>query len=617
MVMKRVRLGRYILAASSLPTIVLLLAFVYAFLSNDFGMLAVYQASSASLNIWYKLLASWTDAGGSLFLLITMMAVGLLVYEVRALMIHEESRVTSLIVSFLIIYFLIAVVMVNPFMQIGSSLTNGLGLSPSLQSFWAGIHPPLVFAAYTAVLFAYCNVLSKRWSKQGDRLADGRLLTGSWILLTLGIALGGTWAYQTLGWGGYWSWDPIETSALVPWLALMGVLFARRLGNLGLELLGMTFAMSTLLFTSYTARGSAAPSIHAYGDLASGIPFILLTLFPVFFSVATVLENRASGVFAAAREKGEFYLLEFWCLILLAAVNLVLLFFESFAPAFGVMFLPNPLLHDFVSFPFVLALAALLTIESATKRPRLAHVFLLLPVLVALGAVLWLTGALAASPYLAFGVPFVLALLAGGLVGIVSTLRPAPKRAPWGSTVRYVTVVGIAFLLLGVLVSASERTTVTASLGIGDSLVIGNTKLMVQNITTTPSTGKVGMPGYGNVPETVNTVVTYSLDGQSGSTETLLKYYPVSDQFFSVPSIYGSLAQDIYVVAGTTTSINQATGQVFANGGSASPTLVSISVQTIPGIWLVWMGTAIMVLANVPFVLRRGTKLASSAEETS
>ena len=106
----------------------------------------------------------------------------------------------------------------------------------------------------------------------------------------LGIALGGAWAYQTLGWGGYWSWDPIETSALIPWLALSAVLFARRQGNENLELFGMTLAMSTLLLISYVARGSSVESLHAYGDLATGLPFILLALFPVFFSLGDLLQ---------------------------------------------------------------------------------------------------------------------------------------------------------------------------------------------------------------------------------------------------------------------------------------------------------------------------------------
>jgi hypothetical protein len=108
--------------------------------------------------------------------------------------------------------------------------------------------------------------------------------------------------------------------------------------------------------------------------------------------------------------------------------------------------------------------------------------------------------------------------------------------------------------------------------------------------------------------------VTYTISGQTGTSSTLLKFFPVPDEFFSIPSLYSSLTQDVYVVAGSTTSIDQASGQVFQSGGSASPALVSITVQTIPAIWLVWVGAAFMLLVNLYFVVRREPYLAPEPE---
>jgi cytochrome c-type biogenesis protein CcmF len=608
---KMVRPARYLLSAAVLPCLVLLADYAYAFLSNNFSLVDVYESCSTGLPQFLKLTASWTTAGGSILLLVAMMGVGLLVHELRALSTHDGGRVTSMVVSFLIFYFLVAVVMVNPFSPLGSSPSNGLGLTPSLQSFWASIHPPTVFAAYVVTLFAYCNVLGNRLSEGGRRLGDGRLLTGAWMLLGLGITLGGAWAYQTLGWGGYWSWDPIETSALIPWLALSAVLFARRQGNENLELFGVTLATSTLLLISYVARGSSVESLHSYGDLATGLPFILLALFPVFFSLAVVLRSSGSSAVKTVLVKSEFYLLEFWCLILLAVANLVLLLLEVFAGDFGLMFAPNPALHNYVSFLFVLAFAALLAVEGGEKRPSVKHVLILGPILLALGAGLWFARIVTASPYLAVGLPFLLALSLGGCLGVASTLSSHPKRAPTASTVRYLTVLGIGIMLIGVFVSASTRTTVTGSLGVGESISVGDTTLTVLSITTTPSVGTVDMPGHGTVPDSIDTLVTYSVSGQAGTFDTLLKYYPVPDAFFPIPSIYSSLTQDVYVVAATTTSVDQASSQVFQNGGSASPALVDISLQTIPSIWLVWIGAGLMLLVNLYFVLRRAPYSAS------
>jgi cytochrome c-type biogenesis protein CcmF len=605
LVAKRVRPARYLLSAAIIPGLLLLLDYVNAFLSDNFSLEDVYKSSSTGLPQLHKLTASWTTAGGSILLLVVMMGVGLAVHEVWALSKGYEDRVTSLVVSFLIFYFFVAVVMVNPFSQLGSSPSNGLGLTPSLQSDWAAIHPPTVFGAYVVALFAYCSVLSNRLSKGGPRLGDGRLLTGAWVLLGGGIALGGVWAYQTLGWGGYWSWDPIETSALIPWLAISAVLFARRQGNGNLELFGMTLATSTLLLISYVARGSSVESLHAYGDLATGIPFILLALFPVFFSLATFLKSRPGAAFRTAPAKGEFYLLEFWCLVLLAAANLVLLILEVFAGDFGVMFAPSPALHNYVSFLFVLPLATLLAVEGSMERPSVKYAVILGPILLALGALLWFAGIVTESPYLAVGLAFFLALSAGGCIGVVSTLSSQPRRAPTASTVRYLTVLGIGILLIGVLVSASTRTTATVTMGAGESITVGGSTLTVLSITTSPGAGTVDMPGHGIVPATIDTLVTYAISGQTGTSSTLLKFFPVPDEFFSIPSLYSSLTRDVYVVASSTTSIDEVSGQVFQSGGSGSPALVAITVQTIPGIWLVWVGAGLMVLVNLYFVVRR------------
>src|SRR5208283_3190505 len=105
-----------------------------------------------------------------------------------------------------------------------------------------------------------------------------------------------------------------------------------------------------------------------------------------------------------------------------------------------------------------------------------------------------------------------------------------------------------------------------------------------------------------------------SLNGQTETTSTLLKFFPVPDEFFSIPSVYSSSTQDLYVVASSTTSIDQATGQVFQSGGSASPALVAITIQTIPGIWLVWVGAGLMLLVNLYFVVRRAPYRAAEPE---
>jgi hypothetical protein len=142
-------------------------------------------------------------------------------------------------------------------------------------------------------------------------------------------------------------------------------------------------------------------------------------------------------------------------------------------------------------------------------------------------------------------------------------------------------------------------------MGAGESITVGGSTLTVLSITTSPGAGTVDMPGHGIVPATIDTLVTYAISGQTGTSSTLLKFFPVPDEFFSIPSLYSSLTRDVYVVASSTTSIDEVSGQVFQSGGSGSPALVAITVQTIPGIWLVWVGAGLMVLVNLYFVVRR------------
>lgn len=611
LLLKRFILGRGALVVASLLSVTTFLSFVYAYLSNDFALKAVFESSSQSLPVPFKLAAVWSGAGGSLLLWLAIMSSALLAYEIKGFVINRErARTTSLIVSFFIIYVGIAVVFLNPFEEVGTQISNGLGLTPSLQSFWTLIHPPTVFSAYTAMLFLFSGLVSRRWEgqQQKNQAKDRRLLSATWILLTLGISFGGIWAYQTLGWGGYWSWDPIETSALIPWLALTAVLLSswtRREGKGDHMFFGITFSASTLQFTAYVARSSAAPSIHGYGELVTGAPLILLALFPVIISIGVVMKNRLSreGTAGTARTERTSHAWEFWCLMLLASANLLLLLAESFAPDFGVMFLPSTQLHNYVSFPFVAAFCAIILIQSL-GRPKKRFALGVFTVILGGGLALWFTSALTSNLLFDLGLPFIVALLVSAVYGITKTATSHSGRFFSTSAIRYATYIGISILLLGVFFSSSMQTSAAGGVQVGQSIGVNGENLTVLSISTTPSDSKVYVPAYGSVPESIDTSVVYSLNGQT-SQDALLKYYPSVDQFFAVPSIQSSITEDVYVVVGSTNSVAQATSQAFRNGTMGYPSEAYVSITTIPGMSLLVLGIAVMIIANLPLVFAR------------
>jgi cytochrome c-type biogenesis protein CcmF len=174
----------------------------------------------------------------------------------------------------------------NPFDRMWPPAPDGQGLNPLLQDFGLALHPPLLYLGYvgTAVTFAFAVAA----------LIEGRVdaawgawvrpwALASWAFLTCGIALGSWWAYYELGWGGYWFWDPVENSSLLPWLASTALLHsaivvekrgALKIWTVLLALLA--FALSML--GTFLVRSGVLNSVHTFAaDPARGV-FILAML---------------------------------------------------------------------------------------------------------------------------------------------------------------------------------------------------------------------------------------------------------------------------------------------------------------------------------------------------
>lgn len=605
----RSRISRSALIAASIAGVAGFLSFVYLFLSNDFAIAAVFESSSRALPVPFKIVAALEGGAGSLLLWLAMMSAGLLAYELKS---SRPSRATALVVSLFALYVSIALVFMNPFAQLGGSFSNGLGLTPSLQSYWALLHPPTVFSAYTAMVFLFASIVSQRWSEQKGSVRaffDGRLFTATWILLGLGLLFGGIWAYQTEGWGGYWAWDPIETSALIPWLALTAVVISGRDGSKlrnDYAFFGVTFSAATLMFTSYVARGSAAPSVHSYGDIVSGAPFITLSLLPVFVSLAVAAKRDTfANVKAAFKGLESTGALEFWCLILLATANLLLLLVEAIGPDFGIMLLPSAGLHDLASFPFVVGLCILLSAECVLRSSRRELIVSSAAVVLVWGATFLYALGISSNPIFELLLPSAFAMLVTALLAIAFKIVAKPRGFDMTTVFRFITVVGISILLLGVLYSSSMRTSSSATLSVGQKLQVGGQSLTVLSISTSPTSAKVYMPVYGSVSESIDTSVTYAIGNNASDAVALLKYYPGIDSYVPVPSIQSSMGGDLFVVVTQTQSVIKITAASFFNGTSGSPTQVAITAQIIPDVSLVWIGALLTLLVNLPFVFSR------------
>ncbi len=610
LLLRRFKVGYYSSIVAGFLAVFVYLTFSYLFVSDNFAFAAVYENSSRWLPLLLKLSASWTGAAGSLLLWLCMMSLAVIIHRLKAgQLMSEQDRVAALVMSIFTVTILVLVLMVSPFSELGSFSPDGQGLNPTLQTLWSVIHPPIIFSAYSAILLSYSLLIGGRWGKDTRGSAENgfRALRVSWILLTLGIALGAAWAYETLGWGGYWAWDPIETSALIPWLLLTAFLFAKPEDpHTDYELFTTTFSASTLLFTVYIARSTQAPSIHGYGYFVGGTVILVLALIPVLISFTTSRRRRFQEPNVISRNSTyPAMTLAFWSLILLASANLILLLYLSFLPLFGRTLYANPNQYNYTSFPFLILFIAAMIAECERENSVLRDVLRvcipLLAVGVALSLVKWPTGNILAN----LGLPFLVGLLLAAAHRMFKSAGRRPIRLGRHPTLRYLALFGVAILLLGVFISSSMQSSAVGTLSTGQSISVLDLKILHVNVTTFPSNRTIFLSPYGIVPESIVTKITYSLNGDTeGSRTLLLSYYPAFDQFVPTPVIYSSPTEDLYIVANPTESVKQATVMAFTNRTITTPTDIRVTVSRIPAVSLVWLGVAILVAGNLALVYR-------------
>ena len=196
---------------------------VHAFVVGDYGIRYVQRYSNAEQPLFYKLASYWGGLDGSLMFWVTLLAAfgSAAVYLNR-----ERHRVlipwVVVVISLVEMFFLfLLVIHNNPFeTYLTARPTAGEGLNPLLQNFYMAIHPPLLYLGFVGMTipFAFCiAALATGQLDDSWLLAVRRWTMSAWLFLTLGLCLGMLWAYEELGWGGFWAWDPVENAGLLPW----------------------------------------------------------------------------------------------------------------------------------------------------------------------------------------------------------------------------------------------------------------------------------------------------------------------------------------------------------------------------------------------------------------
>jgi cytochrome c-type biogenesis protein CcmF len=569
------------------------------YVRSDFSVLTVFENSHSAMPLIYKFTSVWGNHEGSMLLWVLILTLfGALVAAFGRNM-PESFKATVLAVQawIAVAFYLFILLTSNPFLRLAPAPFEGRDLNPILQDLGLAVHPPMLYLGYVGLSitfsFAMAALIEGRINAAWARWVRPWTLA-AWMCLTLGIAMGSYWAYYTLGWGGWWFWDPVENASLMPWLAATALLHSlvvmeKREALKVWSILLAILAFSLSLIGTFLVRSGVLTSVHAFAsDPMRGV-FILAILVLFIGGALALFAWRApllkqGGLFAPISREGALVLNN---LLLTTACATV-----------------------FVGTLYPLALEALTGDKISVGAPffNLTFAPLFIPLLIAVpfGPMLaWKRADLAGVTQRLLGA-FVVALL-----GIAATL------AIEGHPVLPALVVGLAlFVMAGALIDIAERIgtfrvplatmaararglprsnwgTALAHFGLGVVLlgIVGETQWGAERIVAMKPSDRVTLRHYdfsfdGTVPRSGSNYrdlvarFTVRRDG-----EVLGTMQPAKRTFLSRNS---STSQAALMARGFS--------QLYVSLGDVSPDgSIVVRIYHKPMVLMIWLGAVIMV----------------------
>jgi len=279
-------------------TILSFFTLIIGFINSDFSLINVYENSHTAKPFFYKIAGTWGNHEGSLLLWINILVIFSYLFLVFNYNHDKKFRLYTLIVqNFLILGFLFFLLLnSNPFNSIYPIPLEGLGLNPILQDPALAIHPPLLYVGFVGCSIYFSAAMASLLSGYGGKLFAQSIKTWvkiSWCFQTLGIIVGSIWAYYELGWGGFWFWDPVENSSLLPWFAITALMHSlivlekrNILYSWVIILCLLTFILSVT--GTFLVRSGILNSVHTFASDPSRGIYILSFLSIMIFSALII-----------------------------------------------------------------------------------------------------------------------------------------------------------------------------------------------------------------------------------------------------------------------------------------------------------------------------------------
>ena len=484
------------------------------YVTSDFSVLNVVLNSHTDKPMLYKIAGVWGNHEGSMLLWILILALYGLTVAVFGGSLPPALRARALAVQAMIAvgFMLFILLTSNPFLRVDPAPLNGEGLNPLLQDPGLAFHPPFLYLGYVGFSMAFSFAIAAliegrvdaawaRWVRPWTLLA--------WSCLTFGIGLGSWWAYYTLGWGGWWYWDPVENASLMPWLAGTALLHSatvveRRDTLKSWTILLTIIAFSLALLGTFLVRSGALTSVHSFAaDPARGV-FILVLLGLATGGSLTLFALRApqmqnGGLFAPiSRESG----LLFNNLVLSAAAGTVLLgtlyplVLEVFdlgkisvgPPFFNIVFLPL-----MVPMVIVMAVGPLLAWRRGDGRDALWRLRYAGAATLAVMLVTWVVAqGLPSTVWAGASLGLAAWLLVGTLTSLIERVWPAHQSLsdvirrlmslPLSFYGMILAHAGVAIVIVGITGSTAWKTEKIQTMHIGETVKVADYDLTLTDV---------------------------------------------------------------------------------------------------------------------------------------
>jgi cytochrome c-type biogenesis protein CcmF len=298
-------------------------ALTACYVRSDFSVLTVFENSHSAMPLIYKFTSVWGNHEGSMLLWVLILTLfGALVAGFGRNMPESFKACVLAVQAWIAVAFYLFILLTsNPFLRLAPAPFEGRDLNPVLQDVGLAVHPPMLYLGYVGLSitfsFAMAALIEGRINAAWARWVRPWTLA-AWMCLTLGIAMGSYWAYYTLGWGGWWFWDPVENASLMPWLAATALLHSlvvmeKREALKIWSILLAILAFSLSLIGTFLVRSGVLTSVHAFAsDPMRGV-FILAILVLFIGGALAMFAWRApllkqGGLFAPISREGALVL---------------------------------------------------------------------------------------------------------------------------------------------------------------------------------------------------------------------------------------------------------------------------------------------------------------------